>query len=62
VSPSPRSSEPPTCARCGQPWREPHRFYPPGDAPPLCSGCFFAPEPHEVIDTLADVVAYRGAR
>lgn len=48
-----KPTEPPTCARCGQPWREPHRFYPPGDAPPLCSGCFFMPEPHEDIDALA---------
>ena len=62
MSPAPRSSEPPTCARCGQPWREPHRAYPAGASDPVCMPCFFAPTAHEQIESLADVVAYRGAR
>ena len=62
MSPAPRSSEPPTCARCGQPWREPHRAYPAGADAPVCMPCFFAPQAHEAIESLADVVAYRGAR
>jgi len=59
---SAREPEPPTCARCGKAWTEPHRAYPAGTDDPVCMPCFFAPEAHEAIGTLADVVAYRRGR